>query len=78
MIKLAEQYFSKHGIKFSTDPNPKKSKTKCMAWLKEDRVLPKLKLCGNELPWVDKIVHLGMTLTNSKNILEKDMGMKIV
>ena len=33
MIKLAEQYFSKHGLKFSTDPDPKKSKTKCMAWL---------------------------------------------
>ena len=35
MIFLAEQYFTKHGLSFSTDPDPRKSKTKCIAWLKE-------------------------------------------
>ena len=33
-------------------------------------------LCGNPLPWVDKIVHLGMTVTNKSEILEVDMNIK--
>ena len=76
MIKIAESYFSVHGLQFSTDPDPKKSKTKCIAWLQNKRPLKELKLCGNNLPWVGKIVHLGMTLTNEQNILETDMSIK--
>ena len=76
MIQLAENYFSTHGLQFSTDPDPKKSKTKCIAWLQKERPLSELKLCGNHLPWVDKITHLGITITNSKNILETDMDIK--
>ena len=76
MIFLAEQYFTKHGLSFSTDPDPRKSKTKCIAWLKEKRTLPNLVLCGNQLPWVDKVMHLGITLTNEKNILASDMSVK--
>jgi hypothetical protein len=76
MIHLAENYFSTHGLQFSTDPDPKKSKTKCIAWLQKERPLAELKLCGNYLPWVGKITHLGITITNSKNILETDMNIK--
>ena len=76
MIKLAEIYFSKHGLKFSTDPDPKKSKTKCIAWLQTQRPLPMIELCGSQLPWVDKIVHLGMTLTNKSDIIESDMNIR--
>ena len=76
MIQLAENYFSTHGLQFSTDPDPKKSKTKCIAWLQKERPLAELKLCGNYLPWVGKITHLGITITNSKNILETDMSIK--
>ena len=76
MIKLAESYFSTHGLQFSTDPDPKKSKTKCIAWLQNKRPLPELELCGNYLPWVGKIVHLGMTITNEKTILETNMNIK--
>ena len=35
-----------------------------------------LKLCGNYLPWVGKGTHLGITITNSRNILEADMNIK--
>ena len=56
--------------------DPKKSKTKCIAWLKKSRELPKLSLCGNLLPWVDKVIHLGCTLTNKSNMLEDDMNSK--
>jgi hypothetical protein len=52
-------------------------KTKCIAWLQVPRSLPKLQLCGNDLPWVDRIVHLGNTVTNQKNIMETDMKIKI-
>ena len=76
MIKLAEIYFSSHGLQFSTDPNPKKSKTKCIAWLLKPRPLLQLTLCGNPLTWVDKIVHLGITVTNQRNPLESDMDIK--
>ena len=40
LLKIAETYCDSHGLKFSTDQIPKKSKTKCIAWLKEDRTLP--------------------------------------
>ena len=76
MIFIAEQYFTQHGLSFSTDPDPQKSKTKCIAWLKNKRTLPNLVLCGNQLPWVDKIMLLGITLTNQKNILASDMNIK--
>ena len=40
------------------------------------RPLPKLKLCGHSLPWVDRILHLGNTLTQDTSITEDDMSMK--
>ena len=76
MINLAELYFSSHGLKFSTDPDPRKSKTKCIAWLQQPRPLAPIELCGRQLPWVDKVVHLGMTLTNTRDIINSDMNIK--
>ena len=35
-----------------------------------------IELCGSQLPWVDKIVHLGMTVTNKSDIIESDMNIK--
>ena len=35
-----------------------------------------MKLCGNSLPWVNEILHLGNTITNSPNCLEDDMKRK--
>ena len=76
MLKIAEEYAIHHGLKFSTDPNPKKSKTKCISFLLNPRPLPKMRLCGNLLPWVDSIVHLGNTITNDAGLLEHDMSIK--
>ena len=76
MLKIAEDYATQHGLKFSTDPNPKKSKTKCISFLLNPRPLPKMRLCGNLLPWVDSIVHLGNTITNDTVLLEHDMSIK--
>ena len=45
MLVICEKYAETHDLKFSTDQNPKKCKTKCLAFLKKRRDLPTLKLC---------------------------------
>ena len=37
------------------------SQTKCMAYLKKQRILPNMTLCGTPLPWVEKLKPLGIT-----------------
>ena len=37
MLKTCEIYATSHNLVFSTDRNPNKSKTKCIAFLKEER-----------------------------------------
>ena len=76
MIKTMEDYAASHNLKFSTDPNPKKFKTKCMAYLKKPRDLPSLFLCGNPLPWVDSVLNLGITVTNQVDGCQKDIMVK--
>ena len=45
-----------------------------MAFLHKERELRKLKLCGNDLPWVQKGKHLGVKIENKKNqILKGDI-----
>ena len=65
ILVTCQEYAASHNLKFSTDPNPNKCKTKCLAFLKIPRKLPKLLLCGNELPWADKLKHLGNTIDGS-------------
>jgi hypothetical protein len=62
---ITEDFSTSHGLQFSTDVNPAKSKTKCIAWLQELRPLARLILSGNELPWVDSLKHLGITISIS-------------
>ena len=47
-----------------------------MAFLKSQKDLPNLKLCGNNLPWVTSGKHLGVTLVNKNDGLKQDMKMK--
>ena len=58
MLHFCEGYVKSHDLQFSTDPNPVKCKTKCLAFLKKSRDLPNLQLCGNNLPWVKNGKHL--------------------
>lgn len=73
MIITMEEYALSHNLKFSTDPEPKKCKTKCMAYLRKKRNLPSMMLCGNPLPWVESVKHLGITVTNEIDGCQKDM-----
>ena len=47
-----------------------------MAFLKQQRPLPSLQLCGNPLPWTDKVKHLGITITNKIDGCEEDLKIK--
>ena len=76
MLKTCEEYAQLHNLKFSTDPVPKKCKTKCIAFLKKKRNLPNLKLCGNNLPWVNSGKHLGNTIESTVNGMQLDLKQK--
>ena len=76
MINTCQEYCQAHNLRFSTDPNPKKSKTKCMSFLFKQREIPKLSLGGNPLPWVPTGKHLGINLENTINGLKKDILIK--
>jgi hypothetical protein len=45
MLKTCETYAEEHNLKFSTDPDPNKCKTKCIAFLKNGREIVPLQLC---------------------------------
>ena len=65
MVWVCEQYGHTHNMVFSTDPNPQRSKTKCLLMCGLDRVKQypdNVKLGGQELPWVESAIHLGHTL----------------
>ena len=55
-----------------TNENPKKSKTKCMAFLHKKRSLKELTLCGKRLPWVGYVKHLGNTIVNNIDYMSQD------
>ena len=76
MLLICEEYAERHDLKFSTDPNPVKCKTKCLAFIKKKRQLPNLKLCGNSIPWVGSGKHLGNVIEDKIDGLKKDMRVK--
>ena len=76
MLNTCQEYAAAHNLKFSTDKDLKKCKTKCMAFLDKPRELPSLMLCGNPLPWVDKLLHLGNMISNKIDGCQLDMKQK--
>ena len=72
LLATCEDYAKSHNITFSTDVDPKKSKTKCLHFTLQERIVNPLKLNGDDLPWVKKALHLGNTLTTdiSKTLLQ--------
>ena len=75
MLKICENYAEIHNLKFSTDPNPALSKTKCLYMVGKVRgghiSYPKpVTLYGSELPWVQSANHLGHTLHQDCTMME--------
>ena len=68
MLKTCESFALRNNLQFSTDPNPAKSKSKCILMIGKKKNLPKpapLILSGKELPWVASATHLGHELHES-------------
>ena len=66
MVKICETFGMKNNLKFSTDSNPAKSKTKCLYMVGskvKNVVYPAaIQLYGLDLPWVTHATHLGHEL----------------
>ena len=79
MMNTCESFAKKQGLQFSTNTNQNKSKTKCVSFLKNDRNLKKIKLNGNDLPWInypETVKHLGNTFHNHLNFIFSDVNQK--
>ena len=76
MMKTISEYAIEHNLRFSTDPDPRKCKTKVMAFLKKPRVLPQVFLGQVALPWVSQCKHLGNTVQNVSDGFQEDMKVK--
>ena len=65
-------------MKFSTNPDPIKSKTKCIVFAmkaSDRQAVSPIQLGGVPLPWVGQVKHLGNTL-QSDNSMKVDMSIK--
>ena len=76
MLNTCQEFAAEHNLKFSTDKDLKKCKTKCMAFLHKPRELRSMMLCGNPLPWVDQLLHLGNMVSNKMDGGQVDMKQK--
>ena len=68
MLAEVEKFAGESNIRFSTDPDPAKSKSKLIFVCGRQTDLPKpapLLLCGRPLPWVPSAIHLGHELHES-------------
>ncbi len=73
MVKTCEDFANTHTLTFSTHPDANKCKTKCLAFLKKERPLKNILLCGNELPWVKTVKHLGCKISSNIQGLHDDL-----
>ena len=76
LVSICEDHARRTDLVFSTDPDPDKSKTMCIAFnCKDKSALSSITLNGDPLPWKDKVNHLGYTLSSdcrsARDVLEK-------
>ena len=78
MVTTCEKWATSHNMKFSTNDDVKKSKTKCIIFSKKksDRLnVAKIILNNMSLPFVDSCKHLGMNISYD-NTFDIDCDMK--
>ena len=68
-MTICENYAKKYNLTFSTDPNPQKSKTKCLNFSHNKREEEPSPVYLNDTPlfWVKQAEHLGHMLSDSGN-----------
>ena len=77
MINTCESYATQHNLSFSTNKDPKRSKTKCIAFQRK-----KTRTCFSGSEWkratmVKSVKHLGSTITdNIRSIMNQDIAEK--
>ena len=78
MVTICEEFAKSNNMKFSTNPDPINSKTKCIIFSRKqsERIgaLPII-LNNNDLPWVPDLKYLGSIL-ESDSSMKKDMTTK--
>ena len=78
MVNICSEFMRKKSLKFSTNANIEKSKTKGIIFSKKPKdrnnVSP-VQLNGDNLPWVGEVKHLGNIL-ESDNSMKRDIAMK--
>ena len=78
MVKVCENFAKMKHLKFSTNIDPQKSKTKCLIFSKrvKDRTgVAPIILNEDPLPWVSEVKHLGNIL-QSDNSMKRDVAVK--
>ena len=78
MVTICEKFAKAKHLKFSTNVDPKKSKTKCIVFAprKKDRLnVAPIILNNDPLPWVEEVKHLGNIL-QSENTMKHDVAVK--
>ena len=78
LVNICSDFASRKNLKFGTDTNIEKSKTKCIAFSKNPREIRNLrivKLDNLPLPWVTSVKHLGNKL-QSDNSMKLDIALK--
>ena len=76
MLEAFEEFAKQHNLQFSTDENPVKSKTKCLAFLNNPRNVPKIILNGNDLSWVKSGIHLSCNVQYQMDGMKQDTRVK--
>ena len=73
MVNICQSFVESKNLKFGTNADPAKSKTKCIVFSKKTKANFKpanIMLNGDELPWVTQVKHLG-------HMLQADNSMKV-
>ena len=72
MVDICQTFADKSNLKFSTNPDTVKSKTKCIVFspkANERRGLSPINLGGISLPWVGDLKHLGNTVQSDNSMV---------
>ena len=79
MLQICEKFALEYNISFSTDTDPAKSMSKTIYMIGQggrNQIKPvNLRLCGENLPWVDRADHLGHAL-HSDGTMKQDIREK--
>ena len=76
LVNICSEFASERNLTFGTDEDPRKSKSKCIVFSKNEIVgVKNITLYGRCLPWVDQLKYLGSILEYN-NSMTQDISNK--